>query len=208
MRVNYHFKNDKKHKVLNFDLPFDFGLLFGGSFNEDFSFFGTWSQKYGLYKFFLRANSIFGPKNAVNLKFGKFEPGITDGYVGNQRLTHDYTSLLSYSPSGSAVGNPSADWSPRSMMEGLELSGILVNFFQYILGITKSLGLGDFVISVNKDYYARVAYKFGGYGLNGFGNNLDTVNKFPVNDKSFTLGLYSYVGNTFNPDSQQGYTNH
>lgn len=187
MRAEFDLKAPQKNQ-LKFDMPFDYGLMYGAAFSENFSVFFKWSMEFDYYKLFCRINNIIGPKGLVNLKIGAFEPGITEGYTTNQNLTLDYASTIDYS----AVG----DWKPYLPKDGLELNGILDHNFQYCVGIVNSVGNVNLNPSLHKDYFGRIGYKFGGVGLDGSNINLDSNNNQNWIDDSFTIGVYTYFGNS------------
>lgn len=193
MRMEYNVMKSPKKDQLSFIFPDDLVLVFGGAFGEEVGFFGSWGTEYGLFKFFMRFNDLLGPKHLLNIKVGTFEPGITDGYPGNQRLSLDYTALQDYSAAG--------DWKPRKTRPGIELSGIIDHHLQYITGVAQSQGGTELQQINNKDFYFRLAYKIGGFGFDGEGIQLDSVNKNFSIDNSFTLGLFSYLGNSQRADS-------
>lgn len=187
LRTEYNLE-EKGKEHFEFNFPLDFVLGFGGAFGDDIGFFGAWSYNYGLNRLFLTFNDIIGPKDLFNLKVGAFPVGITDGYLDNQRLTMTQVSVLDYSPSGS--------WKPNTIQAGLELNGIFEHFLQYNIGIVNGEGRTRSDLSHEKDYYARISYKFGGYGLDGYGLTLDSASIDFNSDDSFTLGIYTYFGNT------------
>jgi len=117
MRMEYNFLKSPQKDQLSFILPDDLVLVFGGAFGEEVGFFGSWGTAYGLFKFYVRFNDLVGPKHLLNVKIGTFEPGIMDGYPGNQRLTLDYTAVQDYSAAG--------DWRPRKTRPGIEINGII-----------------------------------------------------------------------------------
>ncbi|OGU11575.1 MAG: hypothetical protein A2X61_09250 [Ignavibacteria bacterium GWB2_35_12] len=199
MRMEYNIMKSPEKNQLSFIFPNDLVLVFGGAFGEDVGFFGSWGTEYGLFKFYVRLNDLIGPKHLLNIKVGTFEPGIMDGYPGNQRLTLDYTAVQDYSAAG--------DWRPRKTRPGIELSGIIAHHLQYIAGVAQSQGGTELQQINNKDFYLRLAYKFGGYGLDGDGILLDSLHKNLSVDNSFTLGLFSYFGNSLKANLNESYDN-
>ncbi|TAL67158.1 MAG: hypothetical protein EPN82_16445 [Bacteroidetes bacterium] len=195
MRMEYNVMPKPQKDRLTFIFPDDLVLVFGGAFGEEVGFFGSWGTEYGLFKFYMRFNDLLGPKHFLNIKVGTFEPGIMDGYPGNQRLTLDYTAVQDYAAAG--------DWRPRKTRPGLELNGIITHHLQYFAGVAQSQGGTEALTTNNKDFYARLAYKFGGYGLDGDGILLDSMNRNFAIDNSFTVGLYSYFGNSQKSDSNK-----
>jgi hypothetical protein len=184
----------------DFNMPFDVSLLFGGAFSDDIGFFGSWSSVFGFNRMYFILNDIIGPKDLFNLKLGLFSPGIADGYPDNQRLTMEHTSVLGYTYIG-------GDWSPYISQSGLELNGIFEHNFQYCLGLVNGEGKTRADINDNKDYYARIAYKIGGFGLDGEGLMLDSGRTDYWTDNSLTIGLYTYYGNSQKVDSNTTFNN-
>ena len=191
MNTEYDMFKPQKGNQVKMNLPSDLGFIYGGTFGDDVSFFANYSVlRNQLYKLFIRFNSLVGQRNLINLKIGRFEPGITEGLPSNQLLTLDYMALYNYNPTG--------DWNPITTHETVELNGILRHNLQYNFGVSNS-SISSVISSnpiFNKDYYGRIAYKFGGYGLDGNGMFADTSSVNPWRDDSFTFGLYGYLGNT------------
>lgn len=193
MRLNYDLQNDDEENKINFDMPLIFNLLFGGAFGEDISFFGEWSayafgvNARGLQRFFFQFNSIFGPDNLFNIRVGRFEPGITDGYTSTQRLTSDYQVTIDYDPSGY--------WKPRDPQSGIELNGIYSHRVYYSIGVVNGESKTIADKSNQKDLYARIAYQFNGDGFDG--KDIYAVPGVIKNSENFvTIGSYGYWGST------------
>ena len=179
---------------IGFDMPHELELLFGSAFGNDVGVFGEWiafeagQNAVGLVRFFFQFNDVFGPKDALNIKVGRFEPGITSGYMNANRITMDRPITIDYRASG--------DWRPRDSQAGIELNGILANNFEYALGVVN--GEGKALISPHKDrkdVFARVAYKIGGMGLDGSGADVELKETDNWVDNAVTIGAYSYLGN-------------
>ena len=133
MRMEYDNNKTITGHQFDFNMPYDFSLMFGGAFGEDIGFFGSWSSIFGFNRMYFILNDVIGPKDLFNLKMGYFQPGITDGYTDNQRLTMEHTSVLGYT-------YPNGDWSPYFSQAGLELNGIFAHNFQYCIGILNGRG--------------------------------------------------------------------
>jgi hypothetical protein len=192
MRFNYNIPESMKGKQAQFNFPQIFQLVFGGTFDESIGFFGEWiayiegSNTPSLGRLFLQFNSIIGPKRLFNIKIGRFEPGITDGYTSNQRLTLEYPVTQ---------GNyASTDWRPRNSQSGIELNGVLNHRIHYALGVVNGDSKTVESNSDRKDIFGRVAYKFGGMGFDGKFLDNDSSQSDPSRDDSFILGLYGYLG--------------
>jgi len=174
-----------------FDMPHELELLLGASFGEYVGLFGEWiayesgQNAVGLQRFFFQFNDVFGPKDAVNVKVGRFEPGITSGYMNANRITLDRPITIDYRASGF--------WRPRDNQAGIEVNGILGSRFEYAAGVTNGEGR-TVPFKDQKDVFARVAYKFGGMGLDGSGADVELKETDNWVDNALTLGAYTYWG--------------
>lgn len=176
-----------------FDMPHELEFIVGTAFGEYLGVFGDWKiydsggTAAGIERLFFQFNDLAGPKDAVNVKVGRFEPGITSGYTSSNRLTLDRPLTLDYAAAG--------DWSAGQRQSGVEASGVLGHRFEYAAGVVN--GEGKTVLLKNrKDVYARIGYKWGGIGLDGSGGEASTGRFNGWVDDSFTLGGFTYVGNT------------
>lgn len=190
MRVNYKPQNDPGENQIEFDMPLLLNLIFGGAFGQDVAFFGEWSaytagvNARGLQRFFLQFNSVVGEDNLFNIRVGRFEPGITDGYTTSQRLTSNLQITIDYGPAG---------WRPRDPQSGIELNGIYSHHIYYAAGVVngESKTIGD--PGDQKDFYGRLAYMFGGEGFDGK-DIISGSEEFRSPESSFSLGAYTYWG--------------
>jgi len=188
---------------IGFGMPHELELLFGGAFGNDVGLFGEWAffdegkNAVGLNRFFFQFNDIAGPKDALNIKVGRIEPGITSGYMSANRITLDRPITIDYKASG--------DWRPRDNQAGIELNGILGSNFEYAVGVVngeeKTTPFKD-----RKDVFARVAYKIGGMGLDGTGADVELKETDNWEDNAVTVGAYTYVGNYLKTPSGGGAT--
>lgn len=179
---------------IGFDMPHELELLFGTAFGNDVGVFGEWiaieagTNAVGLQRFFFQFNDVFGPKDALNVKVGRFEPGITSGYMNANRITMDRPITIEYRSSG--------DWRPRDNQAGIELNGIVASNFEYAVGVVNGEGKTLFtpVHKDRKDVFARVALKIGGMGLDGSGADVELKETDNWVDDAVTVGLYAYQG--------------
>lgn len=188
------FGESKKGNRYEFDMPHELELFIGGTFGEHFSFFGEFvayekGEVEGLKRFFFQINDVLGPKNAFNIRMGFLEPGITDGYVDNNRITLEHAMTLDYKATGK--------WRPRDKQAGVEINGFLNHRFQYALGVVNGEKKTFKDDTDEKDVYGRVAVKLGGLPLDGFQAEELTSLKQTDNwaDNSLTIGAYAYSGN-------------
>ncbi len=199
-RLVMEFKEDDPH--VEFDAPHEFELLLGGSFGESIGFVGEWvafekgKNAPGLKRFFFQFNDLFGPENAFNMRVGRFEPGITDGYTDSNRYTLEHVKTVDYKATG--------QWRPRDQQSGIEFLGILRHRTNYAVGIVNgnntSSGVKNSIKDPRdrKDVYFRVGHKIGGRSMDGVdeaeesGEELiDTENWV---DNTLQLGVYGYFG--------------
>ncbi|MCH8325286.1 MAG: hypothetical protein IIB83_01770 [Bacteroidetes bacterium] len=180
---------------IDFDMPHEFEIFVGGSFGEKFSFFGEWvmfekgKNAPGLKRFFFQINDLIGPDNAFNIRVGRLEPGITEGYVDNNRITLEHAMTLDYKATGK--------WRPRDQQSGIELRGIINHRFQYAVGVVNGEKSTINDKTDEKDIYGRVAFKFGGLALDGYEPaGMDALKQIDNwADNALTIGAYIYQGN-------------
>ncbi|MBI4547141.1 MAG: hypothetical protein HY707_04120 [Ignavibacteriae bacterium] len=176
---------------IGFDMPHELELLFGGAFGNDVGLFGEWiffeggQNAVGMQRFFFQFNDIIGPKDALNIKVGRFEPGITSGYMQANRITLDRPITIDYRASG--------DWRPRDNQAGIEINGIFGSNFEYAVGIVNGEGKTT-PFKDQKDAFGRVAYKIGGMGLDGSGADAELKETDNWVDNAVTFGVYAYNG--------------
>lgn len=191
MRVNYNTKKVQGENQIEFGMPLLFNLIFGGSFGQDIIFFGEWSafgfgaNARGLQRLFFQFNNVVGPDNLFNIRAGRFEPGITDGYTSTHRLTSDYQITIDYDPGG--------NWKPRDPQSGIELNGILNHNIYYAAGVVNGESKTIADPGDQKDFYGRLAYLFGGEGFDGKDIKYGDENN-PVTENSLLVGAYAYHG--------------
>jgi hypothetical protein len=182
-----------------FDAPHELEMLIGGNYGDRISFFGEWivyEKEYAddrdkLGALYLQFNDLLGSTpGMLNFKFGKFETGAARGHKDDNRLTPSHPMPYDYTVSGG--GN---DKKLRQKQAGLELNGILASRFEYAVGIVNGNGTTADNNS-DKDLFYRVAYKFGGMGLDGSGGEPgeQLVMKDNWRDDSITIGTFGYLG--------------
>lgn len=194
-RFIFEDKGEENH--VEFDMPHEFELFMGGTFGEHLSFFGEWvafeagTNAEGLKRFFFQFNDVLGSENAFNIRVGRFEPGITDGYVDNNRVTMEHPLTLDYKATGR--------WRPRDQQSGIEGNGFWAHRFQYAVGVVNGEKKTIKDDTNAKDFYGRVAYKLGGLALDGFQEKELTSLKQTDNwaDNAVTVGGYAYFGKDY-----------
>ncbi len=191
MRLSQDFQEQNKGNRTEFVMPVFFNLLFGGTFGEDVSFFGEWSafsagvNARGLQRLFIQLNDVIGPPNHFNVRIGRFEPGITDGYVSTQRMTSSEPITLGYNPSGG--------WSASDPQSGIELNGIINHRFYYAAGIVNGESKTIADPGDQKDFYGRIAYQFGGEGYDGKDIGFDST-AVRFTETFVAVGANAYFG--------------
>lgn len=181
--------------TIDFDMPHELELFLGGTFDETFSFFAEWvmfekgKNAPGLKRAFFQINDLIGPDNAFNIRVGRLEPAITEGYVDNNRITLEHAMTLDYKATGK--------WRPRDQQSGIELRGIISHRFQYAFGVVNGEKATIHDKTDEKDVYGRVGVKFGGLALDGYQPaGMDALQQTDNwADNSFSVGAYVYQGN-------------
>lgn len=195
MRVNKSYLPEEKGKSFDFNMPRDLVLLFGGSFNRDVAFFGEWAafnegvNGVGLFRLFMQFNHITGDNDALRIRIGKFEPGITDGYPGTQKITLSFPNTLSIDPTGF--------WKAQSSQSGIEVNGIVKHRWYYAVGMVNGESKTTNDPSDQKDIYGRVSYQFDGMGYD-LKDTSESNAQAEETDRFFNLGAYSYYGSKNN----------
>lgn len=195
----------------DFQFPQEVNLFSGGTLGDHMSFFGemTWgenpdgSTETEIEHAEIHFNSPFGPEHAVNFRVGKFAPNFADGFQEMWISTDNgIDTLFAYNPIGLHGGTELAEdgggISLPAMVKGIEFYGVAKHRWFYTAGVTNGMGpsnSGDNTDgNAEKDFYARVDYKFGGMGLDG-----DTTGVKMSDDnwkeKSFRVGVLGYWGN-------------
>ncbi|OGU80169.1 MAG: hypothetical protein A2499_04020 [Stygiobacter sp. RIFOXYC12_FULL_38_8] len=191
MRVSYDLQKANKGNRVEFAMPFLLNIVFGGAFGEDVSFFGEWAayllgeNARGLQRFFVQFNNVVGEKSLLNIRVGRFEPGITDGYTSTQRLTMGYPLAIDYDATNT--------WKPRDPQSGIEVNGILNHHLYYAGGIVNGESKTIADPSDRKDVYLRLAYQLGDDGLDGRDTSYQSQD---IKDwyNSISVGAFTYLG--------------
>ena len=224
-RAVRQFSEDGTKDTLIFDAPHELELLMGGNLGKKIGFFGEWvfyekeKNAPGLKRLYVQFNDMFSkrgglPENALNIKFGRIEPGTQGGYKdASKRLTMEHPitgDLRALENTGLSLWDSGFRWRMRDQQSGLEFNGILKHYFEYSAGIlngekfTVSEGKGG--QSTAKDSYARIAFKFGGMGFDGHGVGEGLNETQNWRDDSVTLGVYYYNGHTLQDGATVGPT--
>src|SRR3990170_2773600 len=211
-RINT-FQDDQ---TTTFEFPHEFELLTGGTLGETFSFFGELEVENEANENDLGMGLMlqYDPRPWLHVRMGSLSVHPIPDYLRltaahysayDTRTTPSSRTLTAPNPNRSTAnlsisGTTGEDrWRFREGQAGVELWGAR-NGPNNHGGVTWSVGLGNGqgLIDANdhKDVFARVAYKFGGYGELG-GGELSQDLEF-WRDDSFKVGAFTYVGQSTN----------
>ncbi len=191
MRVNYDFQKENKGNRIEFAMPLLVNFVFGGALGEDVAFFGEWAayllgeNAKGLQRFFVQFNNVIGKESLLNIRVGRFEPGITDGYNSTQRITMGYPLTIDY--------DAASTWKPRDPQSGIEINGIVNHHLYYAGGIVNGESKTIADPTDQKDAYFRLAYQIGMDGFDGRDSSYETENLQSWYN-SISFGAFSYWG--------------
>ncbi len=184
---------DEELRKSSFQTPWEASLYWGTTLGEKISTYGKINLDGGsLDRAFVRFNSIFGNtlgENSFNIKVGKIETAI---------IPWSLTRFIGISvPLVYGVNRSQGDYTYGMRQSGMEVEGILGHHFKYAVGAAN--GSNGFRDDNNaKDFYGRLAYKFGGIGFDGYSKALEEGGELPQTDNwtdtSFTLGISAYDG--------------
>jgi hypothetical protein len=200
----------------SFEFPHEFELLGGGTLGETFSFFAELEveNEANENEVEMVAALQYDPLPGLHVRLGTIRAHpIADG----QRLTaaHPNPYEVRTAPSSLTLKVPNPNhststvsitattgedrWRFRDDHAGIEVWGAHNGpngngGLTWSLGLVNGQGLGD--ANNSKDVFARVAYKFGGYGELGGGESPQTTEFW--RDDSFKVGLFGYKGKSTN----------
>jgi hypothetical protein len=184
---------DNEAKMTSFDgLPSEVALLTGGTFGEHTSFYGELEfarEDEAVETELQRINIQFRPRSSplLQIKVGSFEPGLL--LVSNHRRLTDHGHLLLSMPAGDN------EWTAEPYQQGIEFFGVASHRLLYNAGYVEGSGNAS---NNSKDYYARLAYKFGGLRLDGTtpeGSEASLAsNPKPWSEKSVRVSGFYYRG--------------
>ena len=200
----------------DFVFPSEVALVAAGTAGENISFFGeigfeqevedgvresSASVEHMDFRFIRPIHDSL----AFNVKIGAFQPELVSTFDHARRLTvANYDSMFGVQTlavggaaevGGGHHGGGGGIALP-AIARGFEGYGVVAHRFLWTAGIVNGLepGQDSFDANERKDFYGRVAYKWGGLAPDG--SNADT---FATSDKnwretSFRLGAFAYVG--------------
>lgn len=177
-------------------------LLAAGSISENLVFFlGAHLFEDGevgsIDRLFLRIGNLFDnflPERALNMRVGQFIPDIVPFATNHRGLTNSAYAFNTYAPElGSGfVGGHAHGGGPfgiENFQLGVEASGILKGRFRYVAGVVNGNGT-EVDENSFRDFYGRLAYKFGGLAYDGT-YNTEEIKEY---ETSFALGIFGYKG--------------
>ena len=198
------YRYDAESRVKHdFTFPSTVVLESAGTLGEDVSFFGSiWLIRSGgdfggLWRLFLKFNDPLSgilPDRLFNVTIGQFEPSAVP-VSNNRKLTHTPFLINNFS-----VGKNDFRFSNQ---RGVEVDGLVSSRLEYAVGIVNGNGTGRLDRTTNsvdnnttKDVYARLGYKFGGFGLDGSGLISEKEDVLPEvkAEKSLYVGAIGYSG--------------
>lgn len=153
--------------------------------------------------FFLKFDNLFTgflPEKLLYVRFGQFIPELVPFATHHRGITESAYALNTYDPSlgtkfraGHVHG--AGPFGIEGFQLGVEASGIVNSRLRYVVGLLNGNGAAEDNNS-GKDFYGRLAYKFGGMGFDGAIKdsvlNIDSLNS---NDEtSFAIGAFGYKG--------------
>ncbi len=191
--------NPSSEIQLDFDMPHEVELLIAGTAGEGVSFlahvdFLGDDSVVQVERAFIQLDSIVD-QPLLNVKVGRFEVGAVPFSRFHRRLTATDYLPTAFRPFDDALRF-------RDSQDGIELWGTRTGRrgggFEYHLGVVNG-GRPGRDTNGAKDWYYRVAYKFGGYGLAGpppGEQGQPAGGRTPDNwrDDSVRLGVYGYRG--------------
>ncbi|HXH28657.1 MAG TPA: hypothetical protein VNL37_06395 [Candidatus Polarisedimenticolia bacterium] len=200
MAVETEVAYDHAAKTTSFSgLPSEVAVLTGGTLGEHASFYGevefaredTGEISTALQRVNIQFRPLTSP--AFQIKVGSFEPGLL--LVSNHRRLTDHPYYLLSQP---VLDN---QWTAEEWQQGIEFFGVVAHRLQYNAGYVE--GSGN-VVNNSKDYYGRVAYKFGGLRLDGTtkaGATDLAANPKPWSETSLRVSAFAYKGRPFLSDT-------
>jgi hypothetical protein len=185
--------DDRTDHLTSFDgLGGAIELQAAGTFGEHISFFGNYAiERAGgetstdLERFFV----IFRPFKtpAFQFKVGAYDPGLL--------LVSSHRSLIDADIGILANTVGDNGWTAEPSQDGIEFYGVVSHRLLYNAGLVEGSGNA---VNNSKDYYGRLAYKFGGLALDGTtpqgAEAALPSNPKPWSEKSLTISAFIYKG--------------
>ena len=181
-------------------------VLGAGTFGKDISIWAGATLfndgKVGnLDNFFIKFDNLFTnflPDKALYFRVGQFIPEMVPFATHHRGLTVTPYAINTYNPDDPIMrGMFMAEhhhtgvvpYGIETFQIGAEASGVLASRFRYVAGMLNGGGTEDDVNS-SRDYYGRLAYKFGGLAYDG--TSKDSIEN--NGETSFAFGIFGYKG--------------
>lgn len=197
------FLYSESSKQTTFEIPHEFELLFGGTFDDKLSYFGEVEIEHEnelAYEFALQYD--FNP--GLHLKLGSV--GLGNATPEHTRLTKNHYNVVN-------LKNQSGTWRMRNGAGGgAQLWGAGngpggKGGFVYALGIGNGQNdEGNFDLNKSKDIYGRFTYKIGGLGEIGGTEGQESETSAFYLDNSIRLGGFMYSGNAVKGDDEDKFS--
>lgn len=201
----------------DFVFPSEVALVTAGTIGDDVSFFGeigfeqevedgVTESEVGVEHIDLRFIRPIHDSLAFNLKIGAFQPELVSTFDHARRLTvTNYDSMFgvqTLAVGGAAeVGGGHGHGggggiSLPAIARGFEGYGVVASRFLWTAGLVNGLepGQDSFDANERKDFYGRVAYKWGGLAPDGSNADTFAASSKSWRETSFRLGAFAYVG--------------
>lgn len=166
----------------------------GGSYDDTITYFGEVTAADGgaeVEHAQVDFNDLVGPKHAVNLAVGLFQPALSSfgphsSYVGDMGMT--------IVPATGLFGATSDSFDVVDAHTGAEASGVLASGrLDWAAGVE---GGTNASVRPTENAYAHVGYKIGGMRLDGEGTTGPQDTKKPWAENAVTIDLFAYHSNS------------
>jgi len=181
-------------------------MMMGGTLGEDVSFWAG-AHLFDLGKvgsvdrFYLQFDNLLTrllPEHLLYLKIGQFIPELVPFTSNHRSLTLAPFAFNTYDPAfGHAFAaehvHGGGPFGIETFQIGGEITGIAFDRMRYVAGLVNGNGPNTLDDNAIKDFYGRLAYKFGGKALTKGGDVASQTGENWV-DNSFQIGLFGYKG--------------
>ena len=200
----------------SFEFPHEFEVLTGGTLGETFSFFGELEveNENNENELGMAISLQYDPRRWLHVRMGTVSPHpiadhlrLTAAHYSpyDVRTTPGSMTLRMPNPNGTSqtvsisAATGDSRWRLRDEQAGIEVWGARNGArnrggLTWGLGLVNGQGLSD--SNSRKDVFARVAYKFGGYGELGAGEMPQDIEFW--HDDSVKVGFFAYNGRSTN----------
>lgn len=219
IRSGITYTNDETGTYTEFGMP-ALQMMTGGSFNENISFFaGAHLFEHGsagsIDRLYIRFNHLLAnklPYNLVNIRIGQFVPDIVTYITNHRSLTHAAYAFNTYAPEKTSFDeghvHESAVFGIEGFQLGAEANGLISSNMRYVLGVVNGNGVNNADNNTAKDFYGKLAYKFGGLLFDG--SSVGDIYGAKANnwaEKSVIFSIFGYLGSGTHSSSEPEDTN-